>query len=688
MMLLVSRRNLHEKDITEQREHLRDWEQKLQDSQKRLVETQRYLNEREDRTNEADRALKKKEADAEEARKMIEATKKSLKTKEEEITKRLSSLAAKEKVEIQKLLDDHNSLISSKKEEFELDLEKRRKSLSKEIECKIREVEKKRREIDSMEEQITKREQALQMNLQKLMDKEKDIDLKSKDLKKWEESVQSDEKKLEKERQQLASDGEEFLKSKSDLESLMAAIESRKEQIMKEEENLRLTKGEREEHLLLQSNLKQESEDCRILKESLLRDTEDLQQQREKFEEEWEVLDEKKLALEAEIKKFNDEREKFEKWRHDEEERLNSESLVARANFERELEELNQKTEAFEEIMEHERLEALEVLKRERADMARELELCKHELEMDMQKRQEDMEKKLLDKENEFRRKRDLDLNQMKSLSSSNDLKIQKLKMEEDRLEREKEDLSSYRKKLEIDRLEIQKDIDALRMLSRNLKEQREEFMKEKAHFLAQAEQKTCKNCGLLVGDLDTFCIQDAGDVQLPNLGFEEHLNDKNAETTNAKVSPAASGGRMSWLQKCSKLFNLSPGKKVLDSSQLPLDNSNLYSSLDREAFDGEASHKPAASYGVVDSSDSQRAQSVTGIGDNVESKRLCGVVEEPEPSFEVANNSIHIMRTQMDNGVRDVVDQPAMPTVSLNDREKYAPAGSDNLREFLKQRQ
>ncbi|URD83875.1 Paired amphipathic helix protein [Musa troglodytarum] len=715
-LLFDSGRKLHEKDITEQREHLRDWEQKLQDSQKRLVETQRYLNEREDRTNEADRVLKKKEADAEEARKMIEATKKSLKTKEEEITKRLSSSAAKEKevavkveslenkekdlisreeklnarerVEIQKLLDDHNSLISSKKEEFELDLEKRRKSLSKEIECKIREVEKKRREIDSMEEQITKREQALQVNLQKLMDKEKDVDLKSKDLKKWEESVQNDEKKLEKERQQLASDSEEFLKSKSDLESLKAAIESRKEQIMKEEENLRLTKGEREEHLLLQSNLKQESEDCRILKESLLRDTEDLQQQREKFEEEWEVLDEKKLALEAERKKFNDEREKFEKWRHDEEERLNNEALVARANFERELEELNQKTEAFEEIMEHDRLEALEVLKRERADMARELELCKHELEMDIQKRQEDMEKKLLDKENEFRRKRDLDLNQMKSLSSSNDLKIQKLQMEEDRLEREKEDLSSYRKRLEIDRLEIQKDIDALRMLSRNLKEQREEFMKEKECFLAQAEQKTCKNCGLLVGDLDTFCIQDVGDVQLPNLGFEEHLNDKNAETPNAKVSPAAPGGRMSWLQKCSRLFNLSPGKKVLDSSQHPLDNSNLYSSLDREAFDGEASHKRAASYGVVDSSDSQRAQSFTGIGDNVESKRLCGVVEEPEPSFEVANNSIHIMRTQMDNGVRDVVDQLAMPSVSLNDREKYAPAGSDNIRKSLKQRQ
>ncbi|CAL9075647.1 unnamed protein product [Musa textilis] len=715
-LLFDSGRKLHEKDITEQREHLRDWEQKLQDSQKRLVETQRYLNEREDRTNEADRVLKKKEADAEEARKMIEATKKSLKTKEEEITKRLSSSAAKEKevavkveslenkekdlisreeklnarerVEIQKLLDDHNSLISSKKEEFELDLEKRRKSLSKEIECKIREVEKKRREIDSMEEQITKREQALQVNLQKLMDKEKDVDLKSKDLKKWEESVQNDEKKLEKERQQLASDSEEFLKSKSDLESLKAAIESRKEQIMKEEENLRLTKGEREEHLLLQSNLKQESEDCRILKESLLRDTKDLQQQREKFEEEWEVLDEKKLALEAERKKFNDEREKFEKWRHDEEERLNNEALVARANFERELEELNQKTEAFEEIMEHDRLEALEVLKRERADMARELELCKHELEMDIQKRQEDMEKKLLDKENEFRRKRDLDLNQMKSLSSSNDLKIQKLQMEEDRLEREKEDLSSYRKRLEIDRLEIQKDIDALRMLSRNLKEQREEFMKEKECFLAQAEQKTCKNCGLLVGDLDTFCIQDVGDVQLPNLGFEEHLNDKNAETPNAKVSPAAPGGRMSWLQKCSRLFNLSPGKKVLDSSQHPLDNSNLYSSLDREAFDGEASHKRAASYGVVDSSDSQRAQSFTGIGDNVESKRLCGVVEEPEPSFEVANNSIHIMRTQMDNGVRDVVDQLAMPSVSLNDREKYAPAGSDNIRKSLKQRQ
>ncbi|CAL9155666.1 unnamed protein product [Musa hybrid cultivar] len=702
---LSSEWKLHEKGITEQREHLCYWEKKLQDSQKRLVESQRFLNQREDQANEADRFHKKKEAELEESRKMIEATKKSLKSKEEDITIKLRSIAAKEKeidvkieslgkkekdlfsreetlnarerVEIQKLLDDHNALLISKREEFELNLEKRRKSFDADLEGKVHEVEEKKREIDCMEDQVKKREQALEINLQKLMDKEKELDSKSKASKKWEESVKNDERKLEKDRQHLASECEELLKSNSELERLKAAIESSKKQIINEEENLRLTKVEREDHLLLQSNLKQEILDCRLMKELLLRDTEDLQLQRKKFEEEWEVLDEKRLALEAEIKKFNDEREKFEKWQCHEKERLNSEALIAKANFERELEELSQKEEALEKAMEHERLEAFELLKREHADMDRELELRKHELQMDMQKMQ-GMEKKLLDKENEFQRTRDLELSQMISLSSLNDSKSKRLKMEEDRLEREKEDILSHRKRLEVEQLEIEKDIDALCMLSRNLKEQREEFMKEKEHFLAQAEQKTCKNCGHPLGDMGTYCIQDAGNVLLPNLVFEERSNNMNAKSSpNAMVSvPAASGGRMSWLQKCSTLF--SPGKKVVDSSELPVDKSTVGARLDQEAFDAETSCKPVSFHGVADFSYRQ---------ENKEPKRLGEAGEEPEPSLEVADNSIDIMRTWMDNGAREVVDDYVMPSFVQNERENFAPAESDTLPESLKQR-
>ena len=76
-----------------------DWEKRLQESQRRLVEEQRLLNEREDSANEADHILKKKETELEETREAIEASKRSLKLEEDDITIRLSSLASKEKVQ-------------------------------------------------------------------------------------------------------------------------------------------------------------------------------------------------------------------------------------------------------------------------------------------------------------------------------------------------------------------------------------------------------------------------------------------------------------------------------------------------------------------------------------------------------------------------------------------------------------
>ncbi|KAJ8492202.1 hypothetical protein OPV22_013923 [Ensete ventricosum] len=145
----------------------------------------------------------------------------------------------------------------------------------------------------------------------------------------------------------------------------------------------------------------------------------------------------------------------------------------------------------------------------------------------------------------------------MKSLSSLNNSKSKQLKMKEDRLEREKGDICFTERDWKLTDLEIKKNIDALCVLSRNLKEQRKEYMKEKRHFLAQAEQRTCKNCGHPLGDLGTYCIQDAGNVLLPNLIFEECSNNMNAKSSpNAMVSvPAASGGLMSWLQKLFKAF-------------------------------------------------------------------------------------------------------------------------------------
>ncbi|CAL9762611.1 unnamed protein product [Musa acuminata subsp. burmannicoides] len=697
---LTSERKAHEKDLLEQREHLFDWEKRLQESQRRLVEEQRLLNEREDSANEADHILKKKETELEETREAIEASKRSLKLEEDDITIRLSSLTSKEKeaeiqmgslerkerelfareeklnsrerVEIQKLLDDHNAMLDSKKHEFELEMENRRKSFEEEMKAKIDEVEEMKKELDHKEEQILEREHALEINMQKLKEMEKNLESKSQALKRWEESVQIYEKKLEEDKQQLVRDRADIVKSISELESLKVTIEAAKEQIIKEEEKLRLTKEEREEHNLQKSKLKQEIEDYMIMKDSLCRDSEDLRQQREKFEEEWQLLDEKQLALESETKQINDERERFGKWRNDEEERIRNEAKAKRISIATELEDLRMKKQAFEKTMEHERLDVHEMLTRERSAMAREFELRKDELEMDMRKRQEAMEKDLQDRESEFQRKMTIELDEIRSVSSDFELKSRNLEMEQDRLEREKEDLSAIRESLKTDQLEIQKDIDTLRVLSTELKDQRENFVEERDRFLGLANQfKICKNCGSSVCNLDLLGLQNTEVVRLPSLTFEDRLEAKDSETSpRHMVSPSvSSGGRLSWLRKCSGFFSFSP-KGSEDTEQNQVKNPiSLDVRLAREALDGEASDEPAPSQGIFAKSfDTQRTQSDSGIRDNEVSKRLGRAREELESSFGVADNSADIVGIQTDNAIKEVAVHLTHP---INENER-----------------
>lgn len=71
---------------------------KLQESQNRLILAQRSINERDERANEKERLLKIKQEELDEAKRNIEATRNSLKSKEDDINLRLVALTNREKV--------------------------------------------------------------------------------------------------------------------------------------------------------------------------------------------------------------------------------------------------------------------------------------------------------------------------------------------------------------------------------------------------------------------------------------------------------------------------------------------------------------------------------------------------------------------------------------------------------------
>ncbi|KAK1555010.1 hypothetical protein Q3G72_020403 [Acer saccharum] len=661
----IAERESHETTFSKQREDLREWERKLQEGEERLAKGQRIVNQREERANEKDKIFKQKERDLEEAHKNIDASNLNLNKKKDDINSRLTNLSikekeydalrknlekreeellaleeklnAREKIEIEKLLDEHKASLDAKTREFDLEIDQKRKSLDDELKSRVIEVEKKEAEINHKEEKIAKRELALDKKLEKIKEKEKDFESKVKALKEREKTMRSEENNLGTEKKQLVADKQDLLNLKSELEKMRAEHEQQLLKMHEEKNQLKVSEEERVEYLHLQSELKEEIEKCRRREEMLLKEAEDLKQQKENFEKEWEELDEKRAEVEKELKKISEHKEKLEKEKHTEEERLRNEKQAAEESIKRELETLEVAKDSFKATMEHEQLAIAEKAESERRQLHHDFEMQKRKLETDIHNRQEELEKSLQEKEKLFEEEKERELCNINYLRDIARKEMEEMKLERLKLMKEKEEVDAHRKHLEGEQVGIRIDIDMLVDLTKTLKDQREQLVKERDRFLSFVEkQKSCKNCAEITSEFVlSDLVQEIGNAEVPSLprlandfvNEGAHRNLVDSEMKNSEISPSVvgSGSPVSWLRKCtSKIFKFSPSKKIEHTAVQEL-------MAEETLVSGEQIIKEEPS------------------------KRLGCIPNEAELSFAIVNDSFDVQRVQSDTSTREV---------------------------------
>ncbi|CAI9109994.1 OLC1v1009944C1 [Oldenlandia corymbosa var. corymbosa] len=613
---------MQEANLAKQREDLREWEQKLHESEERLAESRTLLNQREQRANENDNLWKQKQKELEDVRRKVDEANSSLKEKEEDMAKRQAALFllekeaedmrkslemkekqlieleeklnVREKVEMEKLLDEHKATLDGKEKEFELELEQKRSSADQELKTKAGEVEKKEAELNHMEEKIRKREQALEKKMEKLKDKESEFDLKSKALKEKEKSLKNEEKNMGNERKQIGSEKESLLSLKVELEKLKSDVENQQLKIREETELLKVTEEERSEHARLQLELKQEIDKSRIQNELLLKEGEDLRQERLRFEKEWEELDEKGAKIKKELADIAEEKKNIEKFKWSEEERLKKEKLETESYVKRELEALELARESFAANMKHDRTMLDEEIQSKKSQLLNELEIQKRELETEREKQREEMESQLREMEKSFEEKKEEELKNINYLRDVAHREMEEMKLQRHVIDKEKEEISANKEQLEKQHLEMRKDIDDLVGLSRKLKDQREQFIKERQRFIAFVENlKSCGNCMELIREFVLTDLQSLNEIDndeahlLPRV-VDNHLKDAvpgTSKRVNANQSPIVgdigSPGTVSWLRKCTaKILRFSPGGTTAPNATQGLNGGDLSGKL------------------------------------------------------------------------------------------------------------
>lgn len=668
---LATDRESFEATFYKQREDLNDWERKLQQREDMLRDGRQNLGEKEKKIVETEKNLKQKERDLEVLEKKIDSSNSLLKEKEAEIVRRVADLNVEEKkvdslksiVEskekellalelklsaretegMQKLLGEQKDTLDLKLQQFELEMEQKKKSLIDEFSNQEEALEQREVEVNHREKKVEKEELALNKKAERIKEQSKEIEAKLKSLKEKEKTMKIKEKDLEKEKQNLLADRESLENLKSEVEKRKAEISQQELQIFQETENLKLTEEERSEHSRLQLELKQEIEHTRLQKDLIMKEAENLREERQRFEKEWEVLDEKRAEITRKQHDTDAERESLRQLQNSGEERLKREKQHMQDHLKKELEKLELEKESFRDSMKQDKLLLSEKVTNEKAQMVQDFESKTRNLENEIQKRQEEMEKDLQERERKFQEEMRRELDNINILKDVTEKEWEQVKAEGIGLENKRKELESNMQQLKSGQREMHEDSEMLMNLSRKVKKERERLVAERKQFLELVEKlRSCIGCGEVVRN---FVVSD---IQLPD--FKERVaipspvspafNDKPLKNSQENVA-----GSVSWFHKCtSKIFKSSPRKRTDAVSASDIAGRSPLSDVN-------------ASVERVD-----EPESLT----NVEGARV--ILEEQQPVDGMEHHSLDTPHIQSDNIVKELGDEYSL---SIGDQSR-----------------
>ncbi|KAG8641107.1 protein CROWDED NUCLEI 4 isoform X3 [Manihot esculenta] len=624
-----------EKEIVLERQTLSERREVLQHEHERLLDGQALLNQREDyvasksqelscieKELEASKASIEKELrDLNDRKSNLEVTVASLSQREEAVIEREAllnkreqdilalkeKLASKESEEIQKVIANHETILKTRKSEFEAEVEKNCKLVENQIEAKRRAWELREVDLRQREDMLNEREHDLEVQTRLLSDKEKDMADKINFLDEKERSLNAAERDSEMRRTLLQKEKEEINKIKLELQESLNSLEDKKKQVDCAKEKLENMRSETNELSLLGMKLKEEVDMVRAQKMELVAEEDRLKVEKAKFETEWELIDEKREEMRMEAERIDEERQAVCRLLKDERDSLSLEKETIREQHKRDVESVNHEREEFMKKMEYEHSEWFNKIQKEHSDFLLGIEMQKRELENSIEKRREEVESYLRGQEKAFEIEKKNELQHISSLREKAAKGLEEVALEIQKLDSERMEINLDRERRDKEWTVLNKSIEELKDQTQKLEKQRELLRAEREEVCAQIEHlKKMEDVKIMMDNMEVAKMQQSSmesswqkisairylrnhsSVKDTDLVSHERVditnNGNGLDSPSLQKSGVASSpdsARFSWIKRCTELiFKSSLEKPLLKSDEKSLILNNDYANL------------------------------------------------------------------------------------------------------------